>query len=123
MAARRVEQQVRALTAGDAEQVFSILRERSVSAGSFSTPPPGFEGLMLVAKHHPRYQTELLRLLGSIDPKTLGIWVVKGWNEILSDTAAMEQQRALLNRWVEQDENPLLKRAAGSALAAMATVS
>ena len=123
MAARRVEQQVRALTAGDAEQVFSILRERSVSAGSFSTPPPGFEGFMLVAKHHPRYQTELLQLLGSIDPKTLGIWVVKGWNEILSDTAAMEQQRALLNRWVEQDENPLLKRAAGSALAAMATVS
>ena len=122
MAARSVEQQLRALTAGDAEQVFSILRERSVSAGSFSTPPPGFEGLMLVAKHHPRYQMELLRLLGSIDPKTLGIWVVKGWNEILSNSAATEQQRALLNRWVEQDENPLLKRAAGSALAAMATV-
>ena len=122
MAARSVEQQLRALTTGDAEQVFSILRERSVSAGSFSTPPPGFEGLMLVAKHHPRYQMELLRLLGSIDPKTLGIWVVKGWNEILSNSAATEQQRALLNRWVEQDENPLLKRAAGSALAAMATV-
>ena len=117
MAARSVEPQVKALTEGDAEQVFSALRARAVSEGSFSKPPPGFEGLMLVAKHHLRYQTELLELLGSIEPKMLGFWVVKGWNEILSDPAVSVQHQTLLTRWAEQDDNTRLKAAAARALA------
>ena len=117
MAARSVEPQVEALTEGDAEQVFSALRERAVSEGDFSKPPPGFEGLMLVAKHHPSYQTELLKLLSSIEPKMLGFWVVKGWNEILSDPAALGQHQNLLTQWAKQDDNARLKRGASSALA------
>ena len=117
MAARSVEPQVEALTEGDAEQVFSALRDRAVSEGNFSKPPPGFEGLMLVAKHHPRYQTELLKLLSSIEPKMLGFWVVKGWNEILSDPAALGQHQTLLTRWAEQDDNAKLKKGARIALA------
>ena len=116
LAARSVEPQVKALAEGDAEQVFSALRERAVSEGSFSKPPPGFEGLMLVAKHHPRYQAELLNLLGSIEPKSLGFWVAKGWNEILSDPDALVQHQTLLTRWAEQDDNARLKKAARSAL-------
>ena len=116
MAARGVEPQVKALTEGDAEQVFNTLRERSVNEGSFSKPPPGFEGLMLVAKHHPRYQTELLNLLNSMEPKMLGFWVVKGWNEILSESTALEQHQTLLTRWAHQDDNAKLKRAASNAL-------
>ena len=116
MAARGVEPQVKALTEGDAEQVFSTLRERSVNEGNFSKPPPGFEGLMLVAKHHPRYQTELLDLLNSMEPKMLGFWVVKGWNEILSEPMALEQHQTLLTRWADQEDNAKLKRAASSAL-------
>ena len=117
LAARSVEPQVKALTDGDAEQVFSALRDSAVSEGSFSQPPPGFDGLMLVAKHHPRYQTELLELLGSIEPKMLGFWVAKGWNEILSDVAARAQHQTLLTRWAEQDDNSMLKKAAARALA------
>ena len=117
MAARSVEPKVKALTEGDAEQVFSALRQRAVSEGSFATPPPGFEGLMLVAKHHLRYQTELLKLLNSIEPKLLGFWVAKGWNEILSDPAALAQHQALLTRWAEQDDNAMLKKGASIALA------
>ena len=116
LAARSVEPQVKALTEGDVEQVFSTLRDGAVSEGSFSKPPPGFEGLMLVAKHHPRYQTELLELLGSIEPKMLGFWVARGWKEILSDAEALVQYQALLTRWAEQDDNPRLKAAAARAL-------
>ena len=117
LAARSVEPQVKALTEGDAEQVFGALRDRAVSEGSFSKPPPGFEGLMLVAKHHPRYQKELLELLDSIEPKMLGLWVTKGWNEILSDTEALMQYQTLLARWAEQGDNARLKAAAARALA------
>ena len=116
MAARSAEPQVRALTPAEAERAFSALRERAVRQGSFSTQPPGFDGLMIVAKHHPRHQTELLELLSSIDPRALGFWIVKGWNEILTETAAREQYEALLARWASQDENETLKRAAQSAI-------
>ena len=116
LAARSVEPQVKALTEGDAEQMFSALRDRAVSEGSFSKPPPGFEGLMLVAKHHPRYQTDLLGLFDGIEPKVLGFWVAKGWTEILSDPGALEQFQTLLTRWAEQDDNSMLKVAAARAL-------
>ena len=117
MAIRSVEPDIRALTPGDADQVFTALRERVISHGGFATPPPGFEGLAIVAKHHPRFQGELLSLVGSVDVNALGIWVVRGWNETLTDTAAKEQFHALIDRWADQDTNGTLKRAAAAAVA------
>jgi hypothetical protein len=46
----------------------------------------------------------------------LGMWVVTGWNEILTETAAKERLSALLIQWTTQDENTLLKKAAGQVL-------
>jgi hypothetical protein len=119
MAIRSVEPEVRALPPADAEQVFTALRERVISHGSFSAPPPGFEGLAIVAKHHPRFQMELLDLVSSIDVNALGIWVVKGWNETLTEAAARDQLQAMMNRWATQDGNALLKRATAAALGSM----
>lgn len=116
MAARGVEPQVKALTSEAAVQVFGGLRERVVQHGSFAAQPPGFEGLMLVAKHHPVHQSELLGLLGSIPAPQLGFWVVKGWNEIITDSAAKNQLRSLLTQWATQNENLTLKSVAGQAL-------
>jgi predicted KAP-like P-loop ATPase len=121
MVIRMVEPEVKALTAGDAEAVFNALRERVLAAGNFSSPPPGFEGLGIVAKHHPRFQTELLALLGSLDAKVLGIWVVKGWNEVITEPAANDQLNTLMNGWAQQDDNTLLKKAAGQALSGLRT--
>jgi hypothetical protein len=96
MALRSVEPEVKALNAGDAEAVFSALREGLLRAGNFTSQPPGLGGLGIVAKHHSRFQPELVALLSSLDVKTLGIWVVKGWNEVLTETAAKDQLRTLL---------------------------
>lgn len=117
MAARGVEPQVKALTATDAEQLVTALRERVLRHGNFTAVPPGFFGLMLAAKHHPRFQSEVLGLLGSVEPRALGVWVVSGWTEVLTDAAAQEQLRTLLNQWATQDDNAVLTRAAGQALA------
>jgi predicted KAP-like P-loop ATPase len=62
MAIRLVEPEVKALPAADAEAVFNALRESVLRSTNFSSPPPGFEGLGIVAKHHPRFQAELLAL-------------------------------------------------------------
>lgn len=115
MAARGVEPQIKDLTPPAAEQVFAALRDR-VLRGDFSDEPSGFLGLTLVAKHHPRHQSEILSLLGGIDHPQLGMWVTKGWNEVITDAGAKEQLRALLTKWASQDDNGVLKRAAGQAL-------
>ncbi len=119
MAVRSVEPEVKALSPTDADQAFAALKERVLRHGSFSTAPPGFEGLAIVAKHHPRYQTEILNLLTGIDPSMLGIWVVKGWNEILTAAGTKEQLGALMNVWATQDQNQLLKKAAGTAISTL----
>jgi hypothetical protein len=117
MAVRSVEPEVRALTAADAEQVFSALREKILGHGSFNAQPPGFAGASVVAKHHGRFQSELIGLLSGIEAQSLGIWVVTGWNDVLTEQAAKNDLRSLLTRWSSQEDNQLLKRAAGSALA------
>lgn len=117
MAARSAEPQVRELSARDAERAFTTLRERTVRHGVFNTPPPGFEGLRIIAKHHPPYQSQLLSLVGGLDASAVGMWVVKGWQEILTDPAATDQLSVLLSQWAAQDLNPTLKRVADQAIA------
>ncbi|WP_323130978.1 Qat anti-phage system ATPase QatA [Sinorhizobium medicae] len=121
LAVKSVEPEVKALPASDAEQVFSALRERVLQQPNLSSPPPGIEGLGIVARHHTRFQTELTALLGSLDVKTLGPWIVKGWASVLTDAKAKDQFNAVLVQWANQDENALLKTAAGGARAALKT--
>ena len=117
LAARLVESRVGDLSTSDAEQVFNALRERVLRASSFATEPAGFAGLMLVAKHHPRHQSELLALTESIEARSLGPWVTRGWNDTLTEPGASAQLRTILGKWAAQDENQLLKRSATQALA------
>jgi predicted KAP-like P-loop ATPase len=117
LAARAVEPQVRGLSSGDAEQLFTALRERVLRASNFQTQPAGFTGLMLVAKNHPRHQAELLSLIESIDASSLGFWATQGWREILTEPGTTERLNGILGKWAAQDENQLLKRSAAQALA------
>lgn len=117
LAARTVEPQVRELAPGDAEQMFNALRERVLRAPNFTTEPAGFTGLMLLAKNHPRHQSELLSLVESIDATSLGAWATRGWREILTEPGTPDRLRAILGKWAAQDENPLLRRSAAQAIA------
>lgn len=116
MAVRSVEPEVKGLPPADAEQVFAALREQVLRHGSFMAEPPGFGGLGIVAKHHPRFQIELLSILSGVDANALGTWVVKGWNEVLTDAAAKAEFKELLRSWAAQDENAVLKKGASAAL-------
>ena len=113
---RAVEPEVRALTAADAGIVFNGIRERVLSVGSFRTAPKGINGLSIVAKHHPRFQGELVALLGSLDHKDLGLWALKGWNESIWETRARDNLIEVMRGWKEQSDNQKLKSAALSAI-------
>ena len=91
MAVRSVETEVKVLPESDANQLFEALKERVMRQGSFNTQPSGFHGISIVAKHHPRFQAELLSMLDKIEVNKLGIWVVRGWNEILTEPATIRQ--------------------------------
>lgn len=112
---RSVEPKVKELSQTDAKHVFSLLREKVLRSGSFMTEPDGFNGMCIVAKHHPIHQLEILTLLGGIQAQDLGFWVVRGWNEFLTDTIAKGRFMDLLSSWAEQGENPSLQAAAKQA--------
>lgn len=120
---RASELEVKALTQADAESVFSTLRERVLSASSLTTPPLGIDGLAIVAKHHPILQGEVAKLLDSLEPKGLGLWVVKGWNEAITESQAKRELLGVFQKWVNQDDNKLLKQAAGNVLRTLGTGS
>lgn len=117
LAARAVEPQVRGLARSDAEQVFNELRERVLRAPNFATEPAGFTGLMLLAKNHPRHQSDLISLIESIDATSLGAWATRGWKEILTEPGTPDRLRTILGKWAAQDENKILKRSAAQAIA------
>ena len=116
---RTTESEVKELTSGDADIVFEALRERVLGVGDFAKPPPGIDGLSIIAKHHPRFQDEIVKLLRSLDSKKLGLWVIKGWNESITDTKALQELRSVMQTWVDQNENMLLKQGASTALATL----
>ena len=113
---RAAEPEIKILSETDARIVFNGLRERVLSAGKFNTAPHGIAGLAIVAKHHPHFQSELVTLLESIDPADLGIWVVKGWNESITDVQAREKLLEVMHSWKNQNDNAMLKSAAQSAI-------
>jgi len=119
MAVRVAEPEVRALSPSDAEEVFSALREKVLGHGRFDTEPPGFSGMGIIAKHHPKFQQELVSFVSTIDVASLGIWIVRGWTEIITDDAAQEQLATLFTQWSQQNENQLLKKTAGPAVGAL----
>lgn len=116
LSVRSVETEVRALQPAEAQQVFEMLRERVLRQGNYQAEPAGFGGLSIVAKHHTAFQSELVSLIGSIDVSLLGMWVVKGWNEVLTLPGVKQQFETVLTQWSSQDDNKLLKQAAGKAL-------
>jgi hypothetical protein len=46
----------------------------------------------------------------------LGIWIVKGWNEVVTDPTAVTQWRTIRTGWAQQDSNGMLKKLAGESL-------
>ena len=113
---RVAEPEVKTLSSANAGIVFNGLRERVLSVDDFRTAPEGIDGLAIVAKHHPHLQGELVALLETFDPKELGLWVVKGWNESITDGQAHRKLLEVMRGWEEQNENLMLKSAAKNAV-------
>jgi predicted KAP-like P-loop ATPase len=113
---RAVEREVKMMKSPEAGTVFNELRERVLRVGNFKNPPPGITGLSIIAKHHPHFQHELVKLIGSLNSKEIGLWAVKGWNESITEPQARKDLIEVMRSWTSQEDNALLKQAATAAI-------
>lgn len=119
MAVRGLEPRVRLFEQGEAAIIFSALREKVAQETNLSVMPEAMHGLRLVAKHHPQLQSELASLLATLDAKSLGIWAVSGWSEVITEASAKQQLFEVIQSWANQGDNTRLARTAEQALAAV----
>ena len=113
---RTVEQDVKELSQSDARIVFSKLCERIVLVDDMKKEPPGMAGIAVLAKHHKAFQSELVSFLGGLEPISIGAWVVRGWNETITESRAGQELQSLFEKWARQDNNKILSKAASIAL-------
>jgi len=112
IALKSSEAQVAALTASEAEQVFDALRVRVTQTDDLKDKPPGFDGLLLVAKSRLELQSKVIALLESLPIKKLGAWGLTGMNAFLTDAKARAQHQEWVKKLANQTENTTLQAAA-----------
>lgn len=106
------KQEVEQLNDNNARKLFEILKEKVILEDNWNAEPKAFPGIKLLVEHKKFLKTDLISFVKSLDITKLGAWIVKGWNNILSN----EEQKELLKPWAEQDLNSVLKTMATKAL-------
>lgn len=114
LGAKAVAEEVRKLPSADAEQVFNAVARRVAAATELKQKPPGIDGLAELCKTLVQLQGPFVALLRSLPVEKLGPWVAVGWNDVITETAALRDFQALKVSWAEQDVNDMLKTAATS---------
>jgi hypothetical protein len=115
MAVAAIETELRAIPATDLEQVFDVVRDRVLDTEDEMVPPPGVDGLTVLAKVNPACQRRLIEMLEDLPLDGLGPWVVRGWGDGFTDGGARARLDALTQKWATQDIIPTL-RVAGAQL-------
>ena len=114
LALKGLESQVTNLNSGEVEQVFDALRTRIVQNDDLQEKPPGFDGLLLVAKSRPELQVKVISLLESLSLKKIGPWVLTGLSQSLTDAKARTQHQEWVKKIANQNENTMLRSAAAA---------
>jgi predicted KAP-like P-loop ATPase len=112
IALKASEAQVSALNSSEAEQVFDALRTRIIQADGLQEKPPGFDGLLLVAKSRPELQPKVVAMLESLPVRKLGTWVLTGLTQFLTEAKARTQHQEWVKKLAAQTENITLQSAA-----------
>ena len=113
--AAKEEQSIKQLSPEDTERLFNDLREEMFK-GSMLSEPPSFIGLRLIAKHHEKFEEDLLQCVTSQDVNKIGTWVVNGWKGVLKKPDVLRSYNDYLVSLSKQEDMPLVKSAAQTAL-------
>lgn len=108
-----LESEIKDIPASDTIRIFDEMRSRIIGSTDFTKEPDGIPGLMLVVKSHPDLQGRLMDFLEILPTASLGAWVVKGWEGILTSGAEKKRFDKLIDNW-STNGNPFLMAAASS---------
>ncbi|HCD1365466.1 TPA: NTPase KAP [Klebsiella variicola subsp. variicola] len=105
LAVSAVKDDLEKLGPPEVDEVFDTLVERILQQDSFVKKPDGVDGLQFVVKILPQTQRKLLEFIRRIQvPKTGGAWL-PGFMQCFVDPSFERDFRAIMNDWVEQQEN------------------
>jgi predicted KAP-like P-loop ATPase len=115
LAVQGLESELKTLKPAEGAQVFEALRGRIMGDDSFSSMPPGVEGLAVLVRAHPALQSNLLDFLEALPTDHCGAWPVSGWQGVITDAAATVRLANLIEEWASIEKKSALKLAAVAA--------
>ena len=116
MQAAMCSKEVAHLLPHEVEKVFDALCAEVLKVSSLAERPAGVAGLAEVARVHPYMQRALVRFLDELPISKIGPWAASGWGSSIGEADAKRDFEKLIDKWVGQDENVVLKSVAGRAL-------
>ena len=105
-------EELKQLKPPEADKVFEAIRSRVVGADTFDIAPEGIAGLKVLVQAQPLLQARLIDFLEGLPRSRCGVWVVSGWQGVITDGACITRFDALLDSWSKAPSSPELRAAA-----------
>ncbi len=115
IAVQALEPSLRQLAQPEVAEVFDAVKRRILMADKFDTAPDGCEGLAVLVRAQPAFQTNLLDFLENLPKHRVGAWVCSGWESAIRDADAKARFEKLLED-LSKEGNGFTKQAASSVL-------
>ena len=75
--------EIKNLTAQDAEKVFDLICHKIKKIPNYSTQPSGIHGLIALVSVHEDLELKLVMFIESFDCTKVGAWICKGWDKAI----------------------------------------
>lgn len=110
MSAKGAVADLRAISLGEAVQLFESLRRKAIEVPNFETRPPAIVGAAAMVEAHPSLQGRYVDILEAMPADRVGVWVASG-HAIVTEAEPKGRLAALTEKWKKATKNPLLKAA------------
>lgn len=108
LALRQSEKELERLDKQKLVLLFEKLEASFRTSPDLARIPASYQGILRIIKANPELEERALTLLEAFPNSTFGLWVVSEFSGLKSPTGKSKFQQ-LLQRWVQQTENPALK--------------
>ena len=101
--------EVAKLSPQELDEVFGAVADQVLNADDLKAEPKGVQGLLVLAEHGAEMQRRVLDFAKALDVSKVGVWPV-GLVSVVRDPALATDAKAVLDGWVAQDGNAMLRR-------------
>lgn len=99
MALAGVDQNLRSLSAPDAEALFTELCNRVLQASDLKSKPVEFDALCRLVEHQTQLRLKFVEFLADQKPASVGPWIASGWRPAQWNDPARARAKELVRGW------------------------